>query len=89
MAGNPVIAAWIAGGLIWSAALIGLGAMGGPNTAIDYSQGMARHTPTISAEDAAAAYERALDGDAWGDQDDALRGTRYHDAYRPASGPDS
>lgn len=83
MAGNPVIAAWIAGGLIWSAALIGLGAMSGP-TAIGHPGSMAYQTPVISAEDAAAAYERALDGDAWGDQDDP-----YHDAYRPASGPDS
>ena len=84
MAGNPVIAAWIAGGLIWGAALIGLGAMGGPTTAIDHPQGMAQHLPPISAEDAAAAYERALDGDAWGDQE-----FLYHDSYRPASGPDS
>ena len=84
MAGNPVIAAWIAGGLIWVAALIGLGAMGEPIAALDPLQGTIQHTPLIRAEDAAAAYERALDGDAWGDQD-----VPYHDRYRPASGPDS
>lgn len=89
MAGNPVIAAWIAGGLIWGAALIGLGAMGGSSTAIDHLHGMARNAPPIGAEDAAAAYERALDGDAWGDQDIPLDAAPYHDAYRPASGPDS
>ena len=84
MAGNPVIAAWIAGGLIWGAALIGLGAMGEPIAALDHLQGTIQHSPHIRAEDAAAAYERALDGDAWGDRD-----VPYHDRYRPASGPDS
>ena len=63
MAGNPVIAAWIAGGLIWSAALVGLGAMSG-TAAIDQPGGLAYRTPVISAEETAAAYERALDGDA-------------------------
>ncbi len=88
MAGNPVIAAWLAGGLIWGVALFGLGAMSGP-TAVDHPHGVAHQTPSISAEDAAAAYERALDGDAWGDLDAPHDDVPYHDAYRPASGPDS
>lgn len=83
MAKNPVIAAWIAGGLIWGAALIGLGAMGGP-TAIDHPDGIAQHTPWTGADDVADAYERALDGNAWGDQD-----APYHGVYRPAGAPDS
>ena len=36
MVRNPVIAAWIAGGLIWGAALFGLGAMGGPDVIDDF-----------------------------------------------------
>jgi len=85
MVRNPVIAAWIAGGLIWGAALFGLGAMGGPDV-IDDFQGMAQNSPwTAGAEDVADAYERALDGDAWGDAD-ALPDDGV---YRPASAPDS
>ena len=85
MVRNPVIAAWIAGGLIWGAALFGLGAMGGPD-AIDEFQGMAQHAPwTDGAEDVADAYERALDGDPWGDADDLP----YHGVYRHAGAPDS
>ncbi len=85
MVRNPVIAAWIAGGLIWGVALFGLGAMGGPDV-IDDIQGMAQNSPwTAGAEDVADAYERALDGDPWGDAD-ALP---YGGVYRPAGAPDS
>ena len=83
MSGNPVIAAWIAGGLIWTAALVGLGALGEPDP-IDDIQGMAQHSPWADADDIADAYERALDGDAWGDEDAWHNGT-----YRPAAAPDS
>jgi len=83
MAKNPVIAAWIAGGLIWGAALIGLGAMGEP-TAISGIQEMVRNSPWIGTSTNDDAYERALDGDPWGDRDLPYRGV-----YRSAGAPDS
>ncbi len=79
---NPVIAAWIAGGLIWGAALLGLGALGGPTTLAEIPQ-VTRSMPVPSPSAVADAYERALDGDAWGDAD-----RPYTAIYRPAA-PDS
>ena len=83
MAKNPVIAAWIAGGLIWGAALLGLGAMGGPSS-LDQLHDITHQVPWTNSEDVSDAYERALDGDAWGDADRPYRGV-----YRPAAAPDS
>ena len=83
MVRNPVIAAWIAGGLIWGAALLGLGAMGGPSS-LDQLQELTYRAPWAGSRDVSDAYERALDGDAWGDADRPHQG-----AYQPAAAPDS
>ena len=80
---NPVIAAWIAGGLIWGAALLGLGAMGGP-TPVDEIPAFTHQVPWSGAGEVSDAYERALDGDAWGDAD-----LPYQGVYRPAAAPES
>ena len=80
---NPVIAAWVAGGLIWGVALLGLGAMGGPSPLTEIPQ-VSQHTPWPSADTVADAHERALDGDAWGDADLPSGGV-----YRPAAAPDT
>ena len=81
---NPVIAAWIAGGLIWGAALLGLGAMGGPSPLMELPQTTQQLPWVDDADDVSDAYERALDGDPWGDADLPHRGV-----YRPAAAPDS
>lgn len=83
MAGNPVIAAWVAGGLIWGAALVGLGAMGQPD-AFDHIESVTHQSSWFGTNDMSDARERALDGDPWGDED-AL----YHGVYRTAGAPDS
>ena len=83
MARNPVIAAWIAGGMIWGAALLGLGVMGGPSPLMDLPE-ITQQAPWVGAEDISDAYERALDGDPWGDADLPDQGV-----YRPAAAPDS
>ena len=83
MVRNPVIAAWVAGGLIWGAALLGLGAMGGP-TSLDVLPEMTQDMSWPTIEDVSDAYERALDGDPWGDAD-----LPYTGVYRPAGAPDS
>lgn len=83
MANNPVIAAWIAGGLIWGAALVGLGALGDPSAYSDF-QGITQHSPWFGTDSTADAYERALDGDPWGDEDRPFQGV-----YRAAGAPDS
>ena len=80
---NPVIAAWIAGGLIWGAALLGLGAMGGPGPLVELPE-VTQHAPFSGADDISDAYERALDGDPWGEADMPHQGV-----YRPAAAPDS
>lgn len=81
MASNPIIAAWIAGGVIWGAALIGLTAIGGP-LPMHELQDLAHSAPWVGSEEVADAYERALDGDPWGDAD-----AYYGGLYRPAGAP--
>ena len=81
---SPVIAAWIAGGVVWGVAMVGLGAMGGPQPLGSIPE-VTQHDPRISAEMAAEARERALDGDPWGDADLHSKGGYY----LPAAAPDS
>ncbi len=80
---NPVIAAWVAGGMIWGAALLGLGVMDGPMPLTELPQST-QHSSWTDTEEVSDAYERALDGDAWGEADLPHQG-----GFLPVGAPDS
>ncbi len=61
MAKSSILGAWIAGGLIWAVALVGLTVIGAASD-LGGAEGAAQPAPAYHQVDPAGDFERALDG---------------------------